>query len=223
MNIADIRHELQAGPSTPDTPQLSWYALHTRSNYEKITASFLEARGFEPFLPLYRPRKRTPGKAAENSAPLFPGYLFCRFDGRYRSPVLGALGVVSIVAFGGKPALIDDSEIEAIRRALGSGQSIEPHPYLYEGQKVRVESGPLRGMEGILVKKLNWRIVISVQMLLRAVSVEIDPESVMPIDRREMQPQAEIMTTGICPGSYPVAGRLVPLAAEAIGPSPAGD
>lgn len=223
MNIADIRHDLQAGASEPDTPQLSWYALHTRSNYEKITASFLEARGFEQFLPLYRPKKRTSGKAAENGIPLFPGYLFCRFDGRYRSPVLGALGVVSIVAFGGTAALISDSEIEAIRMALGSGRNIEPHPYLYEGQKIRVEKGPLQGLEGILVKKLNWRIVISVQMLLRAVAVEIDPESVVPVDRRETQLQAEFMTTDICPRAYPVPERLVPPVAKAAGASLAGD
>lgn len=223
MNIADIHHDVQGSASASNTPHLSWYALHTRSNYEKITASYLEARGFEQFLPLCRPKKRLSGKAGDSSVSLFPGYLFCRFDGRYRSPVLGALGVVSIVAFGGKPAPIEDSEIEAIRRAIGSGRVIEPHPYLYEGQKIRVASGPLTGLEGILVKKLNWRIVISVQMLLRAVAVEIDPESVVPIDRRETRPPGEFMTTGICPGAYPIHERQVSLAVETISSSPAGD
>jgi transcriptional antiterminator NusG len=87
------------------------------------------------------------------------------------------------VAFGGKPAPIDDAEIESLRRALGSGQEMEPYPYLHEGQKIRIEKGPLRGLEGILVKKEGWQIVISVQLLRRAVAVEIDPASIAPIER----------------------------------------
>src|SRR5262249_17458751 len=112
---------------------LAWYALKTRSNYEKIAAAFLEARNVEQFLPLYRAPKRWSDRVIESSIPLFPGYLFCRFDARYRTPVLGALGVVSIVSFGGKLAQIGDAEIEAIRKALGSGQNMEPYPYLHEG------------------------------------------------------------------------------------------
>jgi transcription antitermination factor NusG len=159
---------------------LSWYALRTRSNYEKIAASFLEARGFEQFLPLYRAPKRWSDRVVEQSLPMFPGYLFCRFDGRYRAPLLSGLGIVSIVAFGGKLAQIDDIEIEGIRKALGSGHNMEPYPYLQEGQKIRIEKGPLQGLRGILVKKRSWRMVISVEMLRRSVAVEVDPGSIAP-------------------------------------------
>ena len=171
---------------------LAWYALRTRSNYEKIAAAFLEARGFEQFLPLYRTPKRWSDRVVESSIPLFPGYLFCRFDQRYRTPILGALGVVSIVAFGGTPAPIDDKEIEAIRKAAGSGRNMEPHPYLHEGQRIRIEKGPLCGLEGILVNKRIWRIVITVQLLRRAVAVEIDPDCVTPVGHCEGPAQRDI-------------------------------
>jgi len=107
---------------------------------------------------------------------------------------LGALGIVSIVAFGGKPAPIADKEIEAIRKALGSGQNLEPYPYLHEGQKIRTEKGPLRGLEGILIKKRSWRIVISVQMLHRAVAVEIDPDSISPVESYDGRSQTNALS-----------------------------
>jgi len=108
---------------------------------------------------------------------------------------LGALGVVSIVGFGGKAAPIEDVEIEAIRKALGSGQNAEPYPYLHEGQQVRIEKGPLQGLEGILIKKRTWRIVISVQLLRRSVAVEIDPSSITPITR----PPMDALSSGLHP------------------------
>ena len=183
MSLNDI-----AVPASPDIPaslgsNLSWYALRTRSNCEKIAAASLGARYFEQFLPLYHLPKRSLDRTTESNIPLFPGYLFCRFAPSSRTRILSTAGVVAIVAFGGKPAPIDDAEIEGLRRALGSGQEMEPYPYLYEGQKIRIEKGPLRGLEGILVKKEGWQIVISVQLLRRAVAVEIDPASIAPIER----------------------------------------
>jgi transcription antitermination factor NusG len=102
------------------------------------------------------------------------------------------MGVVSIVAFGGRHAPVDDMEIEALRKALGSGQNVEPYPYLHEGQQVRIEKGALKGLEGILVKKRSWRIVISVELLRRAVAVEIDPESISPIGSLDARPQTNV-------------------------------
>jgi len=191
MNTNIISWDERYDACLPAGTNLAWHALRTRSNYEKIASAFLEDRGIEQFLPLWQPSKRWSDRVVENRLPLFPGYLFCRFDARYRTPVLAALGVVSIVAFGGKPAKIDDAEIEAIRRALGSGQNVEPYPYLREGQQVRIERGPLEGMEGILVKKRSWRIVISVELLRRSVAVEIDPGSIAPIGRYDVQPQTD--------------------------------
>jgi transcription antitermination factor NusG len=182
MNMSDVVGNGKCDAGQSACSNLSWYALRTRSNCEKIAAEFLEARGIEQFLPLYRATRRWSDRVFENWFPLFPGYLFCRFDARYRTPVVSALGVVSIVSFGGSAAPIDDGEIEAIRKALGSGQNMEPYPYLHEGQKIRIKEGPLQGMEGILIQKRTWRVVISVEMLRRSVAVEIDPDNVFPLE-----------------------------------------
>jgi transcription antitermination factor NusG len=90
--------------------------------------------------------------------------------------------VVSIVGFGGEPAVIPDHEIESVRAALRSGRPSEPCPYLREGQRVRVTHGSLDGVEGILLKKKNQlRMVISVAMLQRSISVEIDHDHLVAI------------------------------------------
>jgi transcription termination/antitermination protein NusG len=202
MNVNDIAVHASSDASTSLGSSFSWYALRTRSNCEKIAAASLGARCFEQFLPLYHIPKRSLDRATENSIPLFPGYLFCRFDPSCRARILGAVGVVAIVAFGGKPAPIDDSEIEGIRRALGSGQEMEPYPYLHEGQQIRIEKGPLRGLEGILIKKEGWQIVISVQLLRRAVAVEIDPDIIAPIERHDTRLQTAGLVRGNSQSSY---------------------
>ncbi len=206
MNTTDIRSwDASSDTCMSADSNLSWYALRTRSNYEKIAAAVLEARGFEQFLPLYWAPKRRSDQVMKSKIPLFPGYLFCRFDGRYRTPILGAVGVVAIVAFGRKPAQIDDMEIEAIRKALGSGQNMEPYPYLHEGQKIRIEKGPLRSLEGILVKKRGWRIVIAVELLRRAVAVEIDPDVIAPIACYDGQLQIDKLSTDLRQAGPPEA------------------
>lgn len=183
MEIADLNLDKRYDPLVCAVPELSWYAIRTRSNHERITAEYLDARGFEQFLPFQWARKLWSDRIMESRTPLFPGYVFCRFDGNYRTPILSAPGVVSIVAFAGRPAPVAAAEIEAIRTALSSGQKTELHPYLREGQRVRVEKGPLRGLEGILIKRRDWRIVISVHLLCRSVAVEIDPDSISQIER----------------------------------------
>jgi transcriptional antiterminator NusG len=202
MNVTDVSCDGKYDGCLSPNASLSWYALRTRSNYEKIASGFLEARGFEHFLPVYRMQKRRSNKTIETSTPLFPGYVFCRFDTRLRSPILSVMGVVSIVGFGGQPAKINDTEIEAIRKAIGCGQTMEPYPYLHEGQQIRIEKGPLRGMEGVLIKKRTWRIVISVEMLRRAVAVEIDPDSIAPIDSYDGRLHTDASSTGLQQGGH---------------------
>jgi transcription antitermination factor NusG len=113
----------------------------------------------------------------ELERPLFPGYVFCRFDPIHRLPILTTPGVVSIVGVGKEPAPISDSEVEAIQVVLRSGCAAGPCPFLREGQRVRVNRGSLEGLEGILIqKKSEWRVVVSVTMFQRSVSVAIDRE-----------------------------------------------
>jgi len=115
--------------------------------------------------------------------PLFPGYVFCRLDLRCRLPLLTIPGALHFVGIGKIPVPIDDAEIAAIQAAVRSGLTTEPWPYLNVGQMVRLEDGPLAGLEGILVEvRKQHRIVVSVSLLQRSVAVEIEREWVTPVD-----------------------------------------
>lgn len=161
---------------SPDTATpLPWYGVRTRSNHEKMAAVSLANKGFDQYLPTYRSRRRWSDRTVETEQPLFPGYVFCRFDAKKRLPIITTPGVVSVVGFGTEPAPIDDAEIEAVQMILRSGLATEPCPFLREGQRIRVKRGSLEGLEGLLIKKKNdWRIVVSVNLLQRSVTVEID-------------------------------------------------
>jgi transcription termination/antitermination protein NusG len=149
-----------------------WYGIRTRSNHEKVAAIVLRGKGYEPYLPVYHRRTDAVNKSEH---PLFPGYVFCRFDVKKRLPILMTTGVISVLGFGREPVAIPDEEIEAVRAVLYSGLPAEPCAYLQEGQRVRVTRGSLDGVEGILLKKKNhFRMVISVTMLQRSISVEVD-------------------------------------------------
>ena len=114
--------------------------------------------------------------------PLFPGYLFCRFEACIRMPVLTTPGVYWIVSLGRAPAAIPDQEIEAIRQLIESGSNLEPLTYVTVGQRVRIENGPLRGTEGIVIQlKTGRRITVSVSLLQRSVAAELSPDAVVTI------------------------------------------
>jgi len=161
---------------------MSWFALQVRARYESLAANSLAHQGYERFLPTYRCRRRWSDRIKELELPLFPGYIFCRFDPQYRLPILKTPGFVSIVGIAKHPVPIDESELAAIRTLVGSGLSHQPWPYVRIGQRVRIECGPLDGLEGILENiKGRKRIVISVSLLQRSVAVEIDSTWVAPI------------------------------------------
>ena len=169
-------------PIDPATRSLPWYGIRTKSNHEKLAAGVLQSKGYEQYLPVYRSRRRWSDRVVESDQPLFPGYVFCRFDAKKRLPIVSTPGVVSVVGFGAEPAPISDSEIEAVQTVLHSGLAAEPCPFLREGQRIRVNRGSLEGLEGILLKKkTDWRMVVSVTMLQRSVSVEIDREWITTI------------------------------------------
>src|SRR5260370_24077873 len=154
----------------------SWYGLRTKSRFEKATAASLAYKGYEHYLPCYRRRRRWSDRVTEIESPLFPGYVFCRFDVWNRLPILSIPGVVSVIGIGKEPTPIPDDEIAAIEAVLKSGLPSEPWPYLLEGQRIRVDKGSLTGLEGVVVKgkKGEWRMVVSVTLLQRSVIVEID-------------------------------------------------
>ena len=168
-----------------------WYAIRVQSKFENLASTALRGKGYEEFLPLYRSRRRWSDRVKELDLPLFPGYLFCRFDVHDRLlPILTTSGVIAIVGAGKTPIPIADEEIATIRAVLGSGLAAQPCPFLNVGAGVYIERGPLAGIEGI-VTNLNkkYRLVISVTLLQRSVAVEIDREWARPIPDR-MGPRA---------------------------------
>src|SRR5271166_2580151 len=158
FSVENLNTQLSVLPQT-ETP-LPWFAVRTRSNFEKVAAVALENKGLTPYLPTYRNRRRWSDRVVVAETPLFQGYVFCRFDPLNRLPVLTTTGVISIVGCGTEPASIDDQEIESIDAILRSGLATEPCPFLREGQRVRVRQGSLAGVEGILTKKKSdFRLV----------------------------------------------------------------
>jgi transcription antitermination factor NusG len=180
--------------SAPDSAEITmqpgngshpWFALRVRSRYENTVATILGGKGYEWLLPRYKSRRPWSDRIKEIQLPLFPGYIFCRFDLQHRLPILTTPGVVTVVGIGKRPVPIDDAEITAIQAAVRSGLPSRPWPFLQIGQRVRVEYGPLCGLEGILVDfKGRRRLVLSVNLLQRSVAVEVDGAWVIPIALR---------------------------------------
>jgi transcription termination/antitermination protein NusG len=151
---------------------LPWYAIYVKSRHEKNVASTLASRGYESFLPTYLKRRKDSKKS---DLPLFPNYVFCRLKPSEKMPVITAPGVFSIVSSSGLPASIPEAEIESIRRMLKSGLDPAPWPYVKEGQQVCMTSGPLRGVEGVVVNESHHRwLVVSVKLLQRSVAVKVE-------------------------------------------------
>jgi transcription antitermination factor NusG len=162
-----------------------WYALRVKSNREKVVSSSLEGKGYEPFVPLYRTHRQWSDRVAEIEVPLFSGYVFCRLDAAHRLPVLTIPGVLLFVGFGKEPAPVEDHEIEALRAISRNGVPAAPWPFLVAGQRVRIERGPLKDTEGLLVEVKNqYRLIVSVTILQRSVAVEVDRDCVRPIGGR---------------------------------------
>jgi transcription antitermination factor NusG len=152
-----------------------WYAAYTCPRQEKVVARLLRDREISYFLPLYRSLRRWKDRRKEIDMVLFPSYVFVQLPLAQRLRVLQVPGVVRLVTFNGQPAAMPQHEIEALRNGLEQGIYAEPHPYLKVGHRVRVARGPLAGVEGILLRKKDkLRFVISVDVLMRSVAVELD-------------------------------------------------
>ena len=164
-----------------------WYAAYTCANHEKRVADQLGMRDVEHFLPLYSSVRRWKDRRVMLDLPLFPGYVFVRMAMRDRLQVQTVPGVARLVGFDGTPAALPDEEIGALRASLGDGVRAEPHPYLTAGRRVRMRSGPLAGMEGVLLRrKGSFRLVISIELIQRSVAVDADAADVEAVPAARM-------------------------------------
>jgi len=158
-----------------ERPAANWYAVYTKHQHEKVVARNLAGKRFEIFLPLYASARSWKDRVKVLSLPLFPCYVFLKGDLERRLEIVMTPGVHALVSYSSRPAVIPSGEIEDIRKALGSGLGVEPHPFLECGDWVRVKCGPLAGIRGILVRKRDaYRVVLSVEMLGQAAAVEVD-------------------------------------------------
>jgi len=159
-----------------------WYALTVRHQHERQTELLLQSQGWETLVPLYKTKRQWSDRVKEIELPLFAGYVFCRFSLADRVRVEDTPGVAQIVKFNGHAAEIEATEIERIQAMLKAKVRLSPWPYLKAGDRVRVERGPLRGLEGTLLRDGDAvRLVVSVDMLQRSVAAEVDPDAVVPL------------------------------------------
>jgi len=163
--------------SSQAAPQ--WYAIRVKSNRERVTADALRGKDLEVLLPAHREPR--PNGKPPLEIPLFPGYLFCRFDVRHRLPVLTVPGVVHIVGIGNVPLPIDPVEIAGVRALIQSPLRVMPFPYPPVGRMVEIRTGPLRGVEGVIIAhKGEDKMVVSVTLLQRSIAVAVEREWVTP-------------------------------------------
>jgi transcription termination/antitermination protein NusG len=159
----------------------AWYALWTRSRHEQVVRQQVEQKGYEAFLPTVGRWRRWKDRKKKVDWPLFPGYCFARFDSTERLAILQCSGVVNIVAFDGHIVPVPDHEIDGIRRLVESDLKYDPCPFVREGMTVEVVHGPLRGTIGRLVRKGSQaRLVLAVDLIGQAVSVEVDAADIKP-------------------------------------------
>lgn len=159
-----------------------WYALHIKPRFEKLVTTQLDQKGYPTLLPTYTSQRKWSDRVKTLSLPLFPGYIFCRFNINARLPIVATPGVMRVLGIGRIPTPVNESEITAIQHIMDSCAQAEPHPYLTAGEMVEIESGPLQGLTGIIVRVKNSdRLVVSVSLLMRSVAVEVDQVAVRPV------------------------------------------
>jgi len=161
--------------------ELCWFAVYTCANHEKRVADQLRERCVDYFLPLYECERRWKDRRVKLQTPLFPGYIFVRIALCDRLRILQTPGIARLVSFGGHPAPLPHEDIQAIQDCLSHGLQVEPHPYLRVGRRMQVRSGPLQGLEGIIVRRRNRsRFILSFDLLQRAVAIEMNAIDLQP-------------------------------------------
>jgi transcription antitermination factor NusG len=172
----------EAAAMSTSPAQAPWFAVQTKPRHEKMVAQQLEYKGYQPFLPTYLVRHKWSDRIKVIEQPLFDGYCFCRIDRDSTARVITTPGTIRIVGLPGAPTPIDEAEIETLQQLVASRHVIEPWPYLDVGQRVRIESGGLAGIEGILQAYRNrFRVIVSVTLLQRSVAVEVDRDAISAV------------------------------------------
>lgn len=160
----------------PPVLESRWCVAYVVTRHEKAVAQELRRRSVESFLPVYQAIHYWNKRRVQIELPLFPSYVFVRMTCDQRLRVLQVPAIVHLVTFNGLPASVPEEEIEALRAAVHLGRA-QPHPYYSLGDRVRIKAGPLKGLEGTLVKQpSSSRMIITVDFIQRAVSVELEPD-----------------------------------------------
>ena len=167
------------GDPKPNNVERKWFAVYTACRHEKRVARHMDERQIEHFLPIYRTQhKWKDGSRVMLDLPLFPGYVFVRIDLRDRVGVLEVPGVISMIGTASRPAPLPDFEVEKIRLSMDP-MRVEPHQFLTVGQRVRIKTGALGGLEGIVVRrKSGIRVVLTLSLLMQSIAIEVDGDDV---------------------------------------------
>jgi len=161
-----------------------WYAVQTRSRFEKVISAELSLAGIEHYLATYQSVHEWKDRQKLLELPLFPGYIFVHLEDleAIRRRVLRVHGVVRILGHGSSIEPIPQEQIDSVRRLLAGGKQCQPHPFVKEGSWVRVRRGALAGLEGRLVRiKNSARLVLSIDLLSQSVSTEVEARNIEPV------------------------------------------
>ena len=168
----------QEDPQWQET-QGNWFALSVNVRHEKVVSELLRNKGFDTFLPLYKRRHQYARRSREFELPMFPGYLFCHTSLTRRLPIMTTPGVIRMVGAGRLPIPVDNKEIASLKKAVEAGVPMSPHHFWQSGDIGRISTGPLAGVEGVVIKsKQSMRLILCVTLLQRAVMLEIDSSCV---------------------------------------------
>lgn len=181
MTISDFQASGIMEPSQ-ESVAAHWYAAYTRPRHEKRVVEELDRRAIETFLPVYETVRKWKNGRHRVQLPLFPGYAFVRIPLHERLKVLRIPSVVSLVGANGRPIALRESEVASLRHALSKGTRAEPHPFLTEGRRVRITSGPFAGLQGVLKRRKGQAgIVVSLELIQRSVLVEVGAAELEPL------------------------------------------
>lgn len=170
------------GLGTVSSKALKWYAIYLRNRHEKTVDQRLKEKGFETYLPMIEEVRQYSDRRKKVLEPMFRGYLFVRTDLKNTSPILQTEGVVRFIGTKTRPSPIPDREISWIRIIELKPIDIKREPSITTGERVRVNSGPLEGLEGIVISvRGGMRVVLLVESIGQALSVQVDPNAIKPI------------------------------------------